>query len=90
MASTSSPNFWQNLRDNVTGLAIDYARAKYLDVERPDDDRNVPDRADLKYDGLFYATKDGTRVVTPAGSALQWGLVAVAVLGGFLLLRKVL
>lgn len=90
MASTSSPTFWANLRDNVTGLAIDYARAKYLDVERPDDDRNMPDRADLKYDGLFYATRDGTKVATPAGTALQWGLVALALVAGVWLVRKVL
>lgn len=90
MASTSSPTFWANLRDNVTGLAIDYARAKYLDVERPDDDRNMPDRADLKYDGLFYTTRDGTQVATPAGTVLKWGAILAAVIGGAWLLRKVL
>lgn len=89
MASTSSPNYWATLRDNVTGLAVDFARAKLIDVETAQDDRNIPDRADLRYDGLFYATGDGTKLAPGGLTPVGWAALAVALLGAVYLVRRV-
>ena len=89
MASTSSPNFWANLRDEVTGLAVDYARARYIDVETAQDDRNIPDRADLRYDGLFYSTGDGTKLAPGGLTPIGWAALGVALLGAVWLVRRV-
>lgn len=88
MAATSSSDFWSNLRETVTGLAVDYARARYVDVEQQGDDRNIPDNADLRYWG--FGDKNGTGLVTaPGGLPLAgWAMIAAAIVGGVYLLRK--
>lgn len=90
MASTSSPNYWANLRDSVTGIAVDYARARYIDVETAQDDQNIPDRADLRYDGLLYTSADGTKLAPLGITPIGWFALAAVALGGAYLLRKVL
>lgn len=87
MASTSSTSFWQGLRDDITGLAVDYARARYVDVERQDDDKNIPDKADLRYWGR---ADDGTGLVSaPGGVPLAgWLLIAAAAVAGAYLLKR--
>jgi uncharacterized protein involved in tellurium resistance len=40
---TESTNVWSGLVSNLSNLATDYARARYIDVESSDDDRNVQD-----------------------------------------------
>lgn len=89
MASTSSTDFWTGLRDNITGLAIDYARARYVDVEQPGDDRNIPDQADLRYWGFG---DDGSGVVrAPGGVPIAgWLLIAGAAIAGAFLLKRAL
>lgn len=84
MASTSSTDFWTNLRDSVTGLSLDYARSKFIDVETVDDDKNIPDQADLRYGAGTAAA-----AASIAGSLLPLLLVGVAVAGAVILLRKV-
>jgi hypothetical protein len=83
MASTSSSDFWHNLRDGVVGLSLDIARAKFIDVETVDDDRNIPDQADLRYGAGVASAAAGV-----AGSILPLMLVGVAIVGAVLLLKK--
>jgi hypothetical protein len=89
MASTNSTDFWTGLRDNITGLAVDYARARYVDVERPDDDKNMPDKADLRYWGF---ADDGTGLVSAPGGVplLGWAMIAGAAILGAILLKRAL
>jgi hypothetical protein len=89
MASTSGSDFWTGLRDTVTGLAVDYARARYVDVERADDDRNIPDQADLR---LWGSGGDGRGLVTaPGGIPIAgWLLIAGAAVLGAVLLKRAL
>jgi hypothetical protein len=89
MASTTSTDFWSGLRDHITGLAIDYARARYVDVERPGDDRNIPDQADLRYWGK---ADDGSGLVSAPGGVplVGWLLIAGAAVLGAVLLKRAL
>ena len=87
MASTSSSQFFQNFADTALGLATDYARARYIDVERTSDDRNMPDNVDLR-EGV--RGDDGRGVVSAPGGIpwLGWLALGVAVIAGAYLLKR--
>lgn len=78
---TSSADYFTGLRDSLTGLGVDYARSRLIDVERMDDDRNAPDRIDA----ADWRTVGGSGV-----SMLTVGMIAVAVVVGVVLLKRVL
>ena len=87
MASTQSADYWTGVRDNLTALALDFSRAKLIDVERPSDDRNIPDQADLRAPGRG---NDPTRPAVAGLTAGGWALVAVTVIAGVVVLKKFL
>jgi hypothetical protein len=78
LQTSSADNFLVGLRDSLTGLAVDYARSRLIDVERADDDRNIPDRVDLQQG---VGAGSGMSVVTVVA------IVAAVVVGGLLLKR---
>lgn len=41
---TESSSVWSGLVSNLSNLATDYARARLIDVESSDDDRNIRDK----------------------------------------------
>ena len=79
---TSSSSYWSGLRESLTGLAMDYARARYVDVETRQDDRYMPDTADVRYGGLL--DQRGVSASTLAMVALG---VAVIGVGAYVALR---
>lgn len=83
MAATSSTDYWQELRDKVTGLTLDYARAKFIDVETVNDDRYIPDQADLRFGAGVAAT-----AASAASAVLPMVLVGLAIAAGVILMRK--
>ena len=88
MASTSGENYWANFRDQLTGLAMDWGRSRLIDVETANDDRNMPDQADLRY-GWFGGDGSGT-VAAPGGIPIVgWLLLGGAVIAGAFLLKRV-
>jgi hypothetical protein len=80
MPATSTSDYWQNLRSQVTGLVIDAARAKYVDVETRADDRNIRDGVDAKTGNVGQGGFSPLTVV----------LVIVAAVAGVVLLKRVL
>ena len=48
MAQTQSSSYFSGLRDDLTGLAIDLVRARHIDSQLVDDERNIPDQADVR------------------------------------------
>lgn len=78
---SASSDFWTGLRDNATALALDVARDRLIDVERPGDDRNMPDNVDLA---------SGQRVAANGISVVTVVAIAGAALLGVLLLKRVL
>lgn len=78
---SASSDYWTGLRDNLTGLALDAARVKLVDVERASDDKNIPDNVDLASSKRVAA--NGVSVVTVVA-------IAAAALVGVLLLKRVL
>lgn len=79
---TQSTSVWNGLPASLTQLALDYARARYVDVERYDDDRNIPDEADLRYRGLTDERGVNSSLV------MVIGIGVVVLIGGALLLRR--
>jgi len=80
---TSSSSYWSGLRESLTGLAMDYARAKYVDVETAGDDRYMRDQADMRYSGGLTDERGinaGTLALVVLG-------VAVVGLGAYVALR---
>lgn len=90
MASTSGTDFWTGLRDQVTGLAVDYARARYVDVERPDDDRNIPDQAEWRLWGSSGGDGRGTESAPGGVPLVGWLFLGAAALVGAYLLKRAL
>jgi hypothetical protein len=81
MARTASAEYFTGLRDTLTGLGADFLRARFIDLERADDDRNLPDRIDAA---------DG-QTVNKGG--VSWGLVlgvGAALIVGVIVAKKVL
>lgn len=64
---------WRDFLGDVRNLGLDYLRFKYMDVEQPSDDRNIPDQADLRYGPLSERPTGGLTI----GAWLVIGLVAV-------------
>jgi hypothetical protein len=67
----------------VGGLILDVGRAKYIDVEQGDEDRNIPDYIDTKQD----------IAIDVAGASLttqQMGLIAAGIVGLLLIVKRVL
>lgn len=85
MASTSSSDYWTGLLDNVTGLGLDYARTKLIDVQNYADESNLPDRADLWYYGSNSAKQ---RQAASGMSMGKWLLIGGAAVLGLVLLRR--
>ena len=76
---TQSADYFTGIRDNLTALALDWGRSKLIDVERPSDTRSVNDVVDVR---------EGQ--ATGTGGVGTMLLVAVAVVGGVLLLKRAL
>lgn len=76
---TQSADYFTGVRDSLTGLGLDYLRAKFIDVERPSDTRNVNDYVDVREGNA------GT-----GGTVVTMLVVAALVVGGVLVLRRVL
>lgn len=89
MASTDGNGFWIGLRDQLAGVAVDYARAKWVDVETAADDRNMPDLTDLRYDGS-RGQGSGTGLVRAPGGIpwVGWLALGAAVIVGAVLLKR--
>lgn len=83
-APANSATSWQSFLGTVQALGVEYFRQKYMDVETPADDRNIPDQADLRY------SPSSSSAGSAAGGAPVWVWVAigVAAVGALLLLRK--
>ena len=87
MALTQSADYFTGLRDDITMLALDVARSRFIDVERLDDDRNFPDEADLRN---AQRGGDPTQPAIAGMTIGGWLLVGTAVVVGVILLKKVL
>lgn len=71
---------WRDFLSGLQGVGIDYLRQKVIDVERPSDDNNVPDQADLRY---------GLASPGPGGITLgAWAMVAVLVVVGVVVVAR--
>lgn len=91
MAMTGSTDYWSGLQNSLTDIALDWLRYKQLDLERPGDDRNLPDQADLRYGYNTAGQAYGPFVPAPLGITwMQWGVIAAATVGGVVLLKRVL
>lgn len=89
MALTASSDYFTGIRNDVTKLALDFARAKLIDVERDTDDRNIPDRADLKNGETAASSADGL-VPAPGGITLEgWFVLGVFIVAGAWLVKRV-
>lgn len=67
---TESSSVWSGLASNLTGLVTDYARAKWIDVENTNDDKNADDEKD-----------DSVSTSNIAGVSLPtWAVIGAAVL----------
>jgi hypothetical protein len=77
---TGSADYFTGLRNELTGLTLDFARSKLIDVEHVNDTRNVNDTVDVR---------EGQATGLGLGMT-GWLLVGGLVIGGVLLLRKVL
>lgn len=63
MTDANGAGVWNGLSGlfgDVKELAIDYTRAKYINAETVNDDRNVPDEADLRAGVAQQAASDAT------------------------------
>ena len=74
------------------GMLLDVGRAKLIDVERPEDDNNIPDYADIKTGQVYRRDASGgnfAQVFTEAsplqvgGLVLATGLTIALVAGAF-------
>lgn len=74
---TQSADYFTGVRDSLTGLGLDFLRSKLIDVEKVSDTRNVNDTVDVREGSSGFSI----------GGVL---LVAAAVVGGVLLLKRVL
>lgn len=82
MAATATNDYWAGVKRDLTGLALDVARSRLIDVETRDSDKNVRDNVDARL-GDTGAGTGGMSVVSIA-------LIAVAVIVGVVLVKKVL
>lgn len=82
MAATATNDYWAGVRRDLTGLVIDTARARLIDVETKDSDKTVRDNVEARL-GDSGAGTGGMSVVSIA-------LVAVAVIVGVVLVKRVL
>ena len=81
---TASSSYWNGLVGSLTNLGLDYARARYVDVETRADDRNIPDESDLRYGGGLAderGIKANTVLAVVAGVAVL-GLFAFVISRG--------
>lgn len=75
---TGSSEYFTGLRDALTGLTLDVARSRLIDVEHVNDTKDVPDYMDSK---------------RPLGVGMSVGglvLIGACVLVGVILLKRVL
>lgn len=96
MSSTEKGSIWGDIWGGVTefvkddgkDLVMDYARAKWIDVETTNSDRNMPDEIDLRAGFAPQAANSGTSGAAPAVFAgmTQKNLL---VIGGFGLIALV-
>lgn len=84
---TGSSDYFTGVRDSLTSLALDFGRAKLIDVERASDDRNIPDEADLR----AGQTGRESAGAAPGGiPVIGWVLLGFAVVAGALLIKRAL
>lgn len=99
MASTDSSDIFSGIKSfagdflgDLKNVAIDAARAKYVDVETVDSDRNIPDQADVRAGYAVQAASDatgGTFKPSFAGMTVgQWAGLSVAAVVGLVVLKK--
>jgi hypothetical protein len=84
---TPTPSKVAGFFDDFKDLAFDYARAKYIDVERGDEDRNIPD---ITTTAPVAAATPGP--VSMGGFSLDLktaGLAIAGLLGLLLIVRRV-
>ncbi len=82
MAATGTNDYWTGLRRDLTGLVIDTARSRLIDVETKDSDKTVRDGVDARL-GDSGAGVGGMSVVSVA-------IIAVVVVVGVILAKRVL
>lgn len=86
MAQTQSGSYFTGLRDDLTGLAIDYTRARYIDSQTVDDEQNVPDQADQ-----FYNESGRPHQPAPGGVSLStWMMLGIVAAAGVFVFKRVL
>ena len=97
LTDSSGSGVWNglgNLFGEVKDLAIDYTRAKYINAETQNDDRNIPDQADLRAGYGQRAASDATGgIYQPAAAGItvqQWLMIGAAALVGVVVLKRVL
>lgn len=91
MAMTESSDLWsgaKNLLGDIKDFALDYGRAKYIDVETTQSDRNIPDEADLR-EGYAPQTASNATGGVYAPSVAGVDVKQVALIGGLGLLGLV-
>lgn len=81
MAATSTNDYWTGLRRDLTGLVLDTARSRLIDVETRDSDRTIRDNVDARHGD------SGAGVGFPVGQVV---LIAVVVIVGVVLAKRVL
>jgi len=87
---TASTDYWTGIRDSLTDLSLDWLRYKHLDLERPGDDRNIPDQADLHYGQHTAGQAYGPYAMAPGGLTwMQWLMVGGLVIGGVWFAKRV-
>ena len=80
MATTATSDYWNGLRTSLTGLGIDVARSRLVDVETKDSDKNIRDATDVKL---------GEGIPRIAGmSLLGWAAIAGVIVVGVVLLKR--
>lgn len=78
---TQSADYFTGFRDSLTALGLDFLRSRLIDVERVGDTRNVNDAVDVR---------EGEAGIIGGMSIGGVLVLAAVVVGGVILLRKVL
>lgn len=71
---TASSDYFTGLRDALTGLTLDVARSKLIDVETMNDTRDVPDYMDAKARQAAGVSVGGLVLI---GAALLVGVIVL-------------
>lgn len=89
MAQTQTANYFSGLRDQLTGVGLDILRARYIDAQTPQDEKNVPDEADFRYNVGSVTGNPLERA--PGGVPLStWAVIGLGLVAGVIVLKKFL